>query len=115
MELTFTPSQIWGFIIVLIGLILTVLNIIDRYSTLKQRSQQPTEDLRKRLDELEHWQKVVNMRLEEGSRHFGRLDEGFKVVQQSLLALMDDALAENGKHDELQRARDNLYSYLSGK
>lgn len=113
--MSFTPGQISAFVIALFGLILTILNIKDKHDNFKDRESKPLKELSERVEELEHWQRLADMRFEAGSKHFDKLDEGFKVVQQSLLALMDDALSENGKHEELQRARDQLFSYLSGK
>ena len=113
--MVFGLSEIVAFFIGTLGLILTVLNILDKQAALKERAGEPMDKIKIRLDTLEQWQVNVNRRLDEGARHFDRNDDANKIIQQSLLALMDDALSENGKRDELQRARDNLFSYLSQK
>lgn len=111
----FSIPEIIGFIVGALGVLLTIMNIIDKQSILKAKAEEPFIKLEGRVDTLEHWQKNVDLRLEEGTRHFNRIDDGTKIVQQSLLALMDNALSEDGKRDELQKARDNLFTYLSGK
>lgn len=113
--MVFTVSEIVAFVIGALGLMLTVLNILDKQATLKMRADEPMEKLKIRLETLEQWQLNVNRRLDEGDRHFDKTDDANKIIQQSLLALMDDALSENGKRDELQKARDNLFTYLSQK
>ena len=114
-KMVFTFSEIIAFVVGALGLMLTVLNILDKQATLKMRADEPMEKLKIRLESLEQWQLNVNRRLDEGDRHFEKADDANKIIQQSLLALMDDALSENGKRDELQKARDNLFSYLSQK
>lgn len=113
--MVYSLPEIGAFFVGAIGVILTILNILDKQATLKARAEEPMEKLKIRLEVLEQWQRTVDNRLEAGARHFERNDDANKIIQQSLLALMDDALSENGKRDELQRARDNLFSYLSQK
>ena len=48
--MTFTFGHIVGFIVGLLGLILTILNIIDKRNTMKRTAEQPFNDLKKRVD-----------------------------------------------------------------
>lgn len=111
----YTAGQIWGFLIVLIGLILTILNIIEKAILLKARSKEPQAKLESRLVALETWRAEVNQRLDKDEEHFDKIDEGNKVTQQALLALMDAALSDDGSKGELKSARKDLYEYLSKK
>ena len=113
--MAYTAAEIWTFIIALIGLSLTVLNIVDKALVLRQKAKAPQDEMEKRLDDLEEWSKKVDARLDAGTAHFTRIDEGNKVTQKALLALIDDALSDSGNHDELKRARESLYEYLSKK
>lgn len=115
MDLTFTIAQLVCLIVGIFGFVLTLLNIYDKVIRIKIESQKPLKDIVIRVDAMEKWSKLVDMRLNDGNKHFNRLDDGNKIVQQSLLALMDSALSENGKCEELKKARDSLYDYLSGK
>lgn len=115
MDFTLTVTQLVCLIVGIFGFVLTLLNIYDKVVRIKMESQKPLKDMEIRVDAMEKWSKLVDMRLNEGDKHFDRLDEGNKIVQQSLLALMDSALSENGKCEELKKARDSLYDYLSGK
>jgi hypothetical protein len=104
-----------SYIIAAIGLVLTILNIIDKFIVMKQRADKPQEELEKRVEALERWRELAIMRLDEGSKHFSRIDESTKITQRALLALMDNELTQDGNKDELQVVRNELYNYLFGK
>lgn len=108
----FTIGQIGSFVIAAIGLTLTIMNIIDKSTILKERAARPLEDLTDRVRELETWKMNVDQRLADGVEHFKSIDESNKVIQKALLALMDNAMDEN--IDELKNARKVLYDYLAG-
>lgn len=104
-----------SYIIAAIGLVLTILNIVDKFIIMKQRADKPQEELEKRVETLERWRELAIMRLDEGSKHFSRIDESTKITQRALLALMDNELTQDGNKDELQVVRNELYNYLFGK
>lgn len=104
-----------SYIIAAIGLVLTILNIVDKFIIMKQRADKPQEELEKRVENLERWRELAIMRLDEGSKHFSRIDESTKITQRALLALMDNELTQDGNKDELQVVRNELYNYLFGK
>lgn len=113
--MAYTAEQIWGFFIILIGLILTILNIIEKFILLKAKSKEPQAKLESRIVSLETWRLEVDKRLDKDEEHFDKIDEGNKVTQQALLALMDAALSDDGSKGELKSARKDLYEYLSKK
>lgn len=104
-----------SYIIAAIGLVLTILNIVDKFIIMKQRADKPQEELEKRVAALERWRELAIMRLDEGSKHFARIDESTKLTQRALLALMDNEIVQDGNKDELQVVRNELYNYLFGK
>lgn len=113
--MAYTSGQIWGFVVILIGLVLTILNIIEKIILLKSKSKEPYALLTNRIEQLETWKISIEQRLLENEKHFERVDEGNKVTQQAILALMDNALSDNGSKNELKKARNLLYEYLSKK
>ena len=70
----FTTGQIWAFFVVLIGLILTILNIIEKVILLKARSKEPQAKLESRLVALETWRSEVNQRLDKDEEHFDKIE-----------------------------------------
>lgn len=110
--MTFTLPQISAFVVAAIGVTLTVLNIIDKSTLMKERAAKPMKAVEDRLHDLEKWRVGVDLRLEEGNNRFKNITESNAVTQRALLALMDNAMDES-QIEELRAARKELYSYLS--
>ena len=80
----------------------------ERITALETWQGQLEAKLQIERDELER-------RLSMGSNHFSTIDEGTKVTQSAILAIMDTLLNDGDNKDELRKRRDDLYSYLTGK
>ena len=83
-------------------------------------TKRPTVDIKDRLSEIEDrlddmddWRTNVERRLHEGVEHFQSLDESNRVTQHALLAIMDNALDNEGGKEELKKARTMLFEHLS--
>lgn len=94
--------------------ILTLAAVITMVVTVNKTIQKPNHTQDERLDELESWREKVDTRLEEGNQHFNDIDEGNKVTQKSLLAIMSHEINGNDI-DKLKTARDELENYLTEK
>lgn len=105
-------SGIWAIVIAAFGLILTILNIVDKAVVMKERSHRPWEEVTGRLSSLEEWKKDVDRRLDDGDKRFDAIDKGNQVTQKVLLALLDYYL-NNGDTEELKKARNELYDYMA--
>lgn len=87
--MTLTLSQIAAFVIALVGLILTVLNIIDKVIVFKKNANEPLKQLEARVAALEAKSKEHDQRLLNGNEHFHELDKALEVINKSTLALID--------------------------
>lgn len=67
-----------------------------------------------RINMLEKWKRDVEMRLDKGDMHFGVIDEGNKVTQRAILALIDHGINGNDL-DKLKRAKADLEDYLTDR
>lgn len=105
-------SGTWAIIVAAFGLILTILNIVDKAVVMKERSHRPWEEVTGRLSSLEEWKKDVDRRLDDGDKRFDAIDKGNQVTQKVLLALLDYYL-NNGDTEELKKARNELYDYMA--
>lgn len=110
--MAFTLGQIGSFALAIIGLTLTILNIIDKTTIMKERAGKPMELLDGRVRELEQWKEKVDSRLEDGNKRFQNITASNIVTQKALLALMDNAMDESNV-EELKKARADLYNYLA--
>lgn len=98
----------------LLQLILCTGSVIALLATVQKTVNKPNRTQDERLDALEKWREMVDERLVDGENHFCAIDEGNRVTQASLLALMNHAV--NGNDIEnLKKARDELQSYLVKK
>lgn len=95
-------------------LIITVGAVVTLFMTVSKAAQRPNKTQDDRLDALEKWRDEVNFRLETGNSHFERIDDGNRVTQRALLALMSHAINGNDV-DKLKDAKDALEAYLLDK
>ena len=107
-----------------ISAVITVMQLIISFGTIctllytfSKFVSKPTDTLKDRIDSLERWRNVVEQRLSKGSAHFDTLDDSARITQQSLLAIMDGLypLIDGDNKEELKKARNNLYEYLSDR
>lgn len=95
-------------------LIIQIATVATLIYTLSKFAQKPNKTQDSRLDELEKWRESVELRLDIGNKHFEQVDEGERVTQKALLALMSHALNGNDV-DKLKDAKDALEAYLLDK
>ena len=118
--MSFTPGEIIAFIIGGLGLILTILNIRDKLKTIRKEEEQPIEDLKKRVDDLEDRTDKISKQL---SRNYGKFEDQeetnatFRSVMLSFVNFeIAYCLHTDYKHtEELMKAKDELEKYLAGK
>ena len=113
--MTFTLQELIAFMVAAAGFAVTLLTLHDKVSAMRLKAKQPQTDIENRISNLEKWKDSVDGRLDRGDNHFDKLDEGNKVTQRALLALMDAALNRDNGNEELIKARKELYEYLSDK
>ena len=78
------------------------------------KAQEPEHIQNQRLDALEQKVDKFSEYLDRDNKRLNSLDEGNRVTQQALLALMSHAINGNDV-DKLSRAKDDLESYLINK
>ena len=117
--MTFTFGQIVGFIVGLLGLILTILNIIDKRNTMKRTAEQPFNDLKKRVDGHDIEINDIKQALKLGNDRFREQEETNATFKSVMLSFVNFEIAyclhTNYPHtEELIQAKDELESYLTG-
>lgn len=95
-------------------LAISVGAVIGLVKALSGTIQQPNKTQDARLDALEERTTKVEARLEAGNRHFDSIDEGNRIMQESMLALMSHAINGNDV-DKLKSAKNKLEQYLIEK
>lgn len=103
------------------GNLIVLVYTLGKFINKPNQSRNEAQDgritlLEKRADNLEKRADKIDSRLSNDSLHFKAIDEGNSVTQSALIAIMDFLISGDGKNkDELQRARNNLNSYLINK
>lgn len=117
--MTFTIGQIAAFIVGLLGLILTVLNIIDKRNNMKQSAEQPFNDLKKRVDGHDIEINDIKQALKLGNDRFREQEATNATFKSVMLSFVNFEIAyclhTNYSHtEELLEAKNELESYLTG-
>ena len=102
-----------------IGNLIILLYTLTKFLSKPSRDKNEAQDgriklLEKRADNLENRADKVDDKLNNGNIHFKAIDEGNSVTQAALIAIMDALLTGDNK-EELQKARNELNSYLINK
>lgn len=97
-----------------LGVVIQCATVITIIYGLSKFLGRPNASQNQRIDALESDMKQVKERLDNGDKHFGTVDEGSKITQKALLALIDHAI-DNNHVDKLMEVKDDLQSYLIDK
>lgn len=116
--MVFSTGQIVAFVIGLLGAILTILNIIDKYIALKDKSDSPFKSLAGKVEEHEVRIGKIESSLFLGNDRFREQDNMNEILLSSLLALIEYeiqyCITENKPiTKELEKAKDDLHGFLS--
>ena len=114
----FTPGQVFAFMVAIVGLILTLLNIYDKLNSIKKRADEPLKAIEQRVAILEAKAIEHEARIKNNNEHIDAIDESIMVINRSTLALIDyqiQSCITDHKEvtEELKRAHDDLLEYLS--
>lgn len=102
-----TPQDL----VLFFGLILTVLNIIDRSSLLKEKAKAPQKEMEIRINALEDKVDRLSTFLTNDNARIENLEEGGRVLLKSLGALLGHGIDGNNIQ-EMKMAREELNEYL---
>lgn len=85
----FTAYEIWAFVIATIGLILTLLNIADKWATIRQRNKAPEIERERRIGELEREVARINVKINSDKRIIEDLQSTNALLVKGILALLE--------------------------
>lgn len=95
----------WETTVVIAAGALTLFNVVDKIVTKIHEAKEPTEELEKRVADLER--KIF----ENYDKRITDIEQGNKVTQKAILALLEHSIDGNNK-DGLKKAKDELSQYL---
>lgn len=107
----FSPLEIIGGILAVAAALNTIGSAVEKIVKAAKVANAPNNAQNTRLDKLEAWQQEVNRRLTNGNNHFDSIDEGNRVTQQALLALLAHGLDGNAV-EQMKDAKKALEAHL---
>lgn len=87
--MSFTPNEIWAFVIALIGLILTGLNIVEKVASMRQKAKAPEIAQDQRIDNLEKEVVKINAKLSNDKKAIEDLQNTNALLIKGNLALLE--------------------------
>lgn len=104
-------GAIWTAISGIAAAVILIANAVEKIIKVVKTAKTPNATQDKRLDELEKWREEVDRRLLSGNTHFDAIDEGNRVTQKALLALLAHGLDGNAVK-QMKDAKDALEAHL---
>ena len=96
------------------GLILTILNILDRSAIIKEKAESPHKEMAKKVEDLEHHVEEIEARLKNDNWRIEQLEDGVRVLLESMGALLSHSIDGNNM-EEMKSAKKKLNEYLIGR
>lgn len=103
---TVTPDQLMTTVYVLLAIFAGIVTV-DKVVDIVKKWQSPKTDTEKKLA-------TDKQRLDNHENDIKDLQESTKVLCSGVLALLDHEL-HNGNTEQMEKARDGIINYLSGK
>lgn len=91
-----------------------VINAIKKLKEPENIQNKKLEDISKKIDSIEARLKIHEEYFNNDNRRISSIEEGNRVTQKALLALMSHAINGNDV-DQLKKAQDSLKEYLINK
>lgn len=105
------PAEIWTAILAIASAIVLLSNAAEKIGKAIQAAKAPNVKQDERLTDLEEWRKGVDAKLENDKNHLDTIDEGTRVTQRALLALLDHSIDGNNI-EQMQHAKEELQNHL---
>lgn len=102
-----TPNDL----VLYFGLLLTILNIVDRATLLREKAKSPQKEMEHRLTQLEDKVEKLSTYATNDNARIENLEEGGRVLLKSLGALLSHGIDGNNIQ-EMKLAREELNEYL---
>ena len=106
-----TLPAIWAVIAWIAAAIVLLANAADKIAAVIKTAKAPNAQQNDRLDALEEEMKQVQQYLANDKKHLGALDDGNRITQRALLALLSHGLDGNSI-EQMEAAKAALEEHL---
>ena len=109
--ITFTPEELITSVITICGLITAVAAVITLMVNLTKKARLPNIRQDERIAKCEERLDDVEKLMENDSKRFDRIEESNRIIQKSILALLEHGIDGNNV-EAMKKAKDSLNEYL---
>lgn len=106
-----TPAEIWTAVLALASAVVLLSNAAEKIAKAIHTAKAPNKALNDRMDAWETWKDGVDRKLDADKKHLDSIDQGNRVTQLALLALLDHGIDGNNI-DQMQHAKEELQNHL---
>ena len=106
-----TSAEIWTGVLAAASAFVLLANAAEKIGKAVQAAKAPNARQDERLAELEEWRKKVDRSLAQDLDRFESLDNGERVTQRALLALLDHGIDGNNI-EQMRHAKEELQNHL---
>lgn len=106
-----TPAMILAAVLAACAAIVTISNAVEKVVKAWKAAKAPNDAQNERLDALEEWKKEVDRKLLRDHDRLQDIDNGNRVTQRALLALLDHGIDGNNIK-QMQDAKEALQDHL---
>lgn len=117
----FSAAQVFTFVIAVVGLVLTILNIYDKLANIKKNADAPMEELAKRVSVLEVKTSEHERSLQVGNDDFREIRKSLESLRSTVSIIVDfevsfcDRMGYNEGTAEINEARKRLRDLMDKK
>lgn len=106
-----TPGEVLTVVLAVASGLVLIANAAEKIIKAVKAAKAPNVKQDERLDALEAWKRDVDRKLLNDNDHLESLDEGSRVTQRAILALLDHGIDGNNI-EQMQHAKEALQNHL---
>lgn len=106
-----SPEVVWATVLAIASAIVLLSNAAEKIIKAVKAAKAPNDQQNQRLDALEKWRCEVDRKLLNDNNHLNTIDDGARVTQRALIALLDHGIDGNNIK-QMQDAKEALQDHL---
>ena len=106
-----TLGEVWLWIAGILAAIILIGNAADKISSVIKTFKAPSDELKADVEELKEWRTKVDLKLNNDHTELKGIHEGYQVIFQALLALLDHGIDGNNI-GQMEKAKEIVRDHL---
>lgn len=106
-----TPGTVLAAVLATASAFLLLANAVEKIIQAVKAAKAPNDQQNARLDALEKWRCDVDRKLLNDNKHLSDIDDGARVTQRAIIALLDHGIDGNNIK-QMQAAKTELQNHL---